>query len=147
MIQILLKGNKVEDVLDSFLSEFTKMLLCGMSENIENNTELFTEALDYITDELEYRYNDNFIGIGSERENLNLQEYASGIAWSVFGRNTFYSNFGNFGATMKDVAENLLKEFPNLEISGEIFINTDYSNTEEIIKTVDGRIESLYVDE
>ena len=103
---------------------------------------MFSNAISCISNDLPMGVSGSKIKIGSEDELIDAQTFAESLAWELFEKNNFQDNFGNLGATLKDVAQNLLDKYPDLEIHGELVLDSEWSSTIEIVSTVDGKIES-----
>ena len=142
MIRIETKDYDIEEVRQSFLCEFAKMILCGMAaprtaENVE-------QAMEVLADELEMTDADSGFIVGNEDPDYDFdaQGCAFSVASEVFGKNSYTDEFGSDEACMTYVAEQLLGQYPDIEIEAQIFLDTEWSNTVEIIRTVDGRVET-----
>lgn len=142
MIRIDTINYDMETVRQSFLCEFTKMILCGMetprsSENVER-------AMELLTDELDFADTDTGFTVGNEDPDydFSVQDCAFSVAAEIFGKNSCTDGFGSDEACMTAVAERLLEQYPGIEIEAQIFLDTEWSNTVEIVRTVDGRVET-----
>ena len=81
-------------------------------------------------------------GFTAGSEDLDYDFDAQGCAFTVASEildtNNYTDEFGGDGATMTFVAQQLLEQYPGIEIEARIFLDTKWSNTLEIVKTEDG---------
>lgn len=142
MIRIETGSYNAEEVRQSFLREFAKMILCGMSvPRSDGNVE---QAMDALEGELEFAVTDTGFTAGNEDPDYDFtaQDCAFTVASEVFGKNSYDDSFGGDEACMTFVAGQLLEQYPGIEIEAQMFLDTNWSNTVEIVKTVDGGIET-----
>ena len=127
-----------EEVRQSFLCEFSRMILRGMS--LAPDDELTERVMSVLEDELEFAETDT--GFTAGNEDLDYDFDAQGCAFTVASEildtNNYTDEFGGDGATMTFVAQQLLEQYPGIEIEARIFLDTKWSNTLEIVKTEDG---------
>ena len=142
MIRIDTKDFDKDEVQQSFLCEFAKMILCGMS--VPRTDENIEQAMEALADELEMADTDTGFTAGNEDPDYDFdaQGCAFTVASEVFGKNSYNDEFGSDEACMTFVAERLLEQYPGVEIEAQLFLDTEWSNTVEIVRTVDGQVET-----
>lgn len=142
MIKIDIKDYSMEEVKQSFLCEFTKMILCGMS--VQRTGENIERAMAVLADELEITDTETGFIVGNEEPDYDFtaQDCAFTVASEVFEKNGYNDEFGSGEACVSYMAQQLLEQFPDIEIEAQVFLDTEWSNTVEIVKTVDGGIET-----
>jgi|GEM_PF-1525997 len=142
MIKIDTKQFDREDVRQSFLYEFSRMILCGMGEPRKDET--IEQAAAIFEEELDFADTDTGFTVGSEDPDYDftVQDCAFSLASEIFGKNSYSDEFGADQACLAYVGERLLEKYPGIEFFSQTFLDTEWSNTVEIVKTVDGEIVS-----
>lgn len=140
MIIITASGADREAVKQSFLREFTKMILCGVA--VPRSEETILQAMAVLADELEIAETETGFMVGDEDidNDFTVQDCAFSVAESVFGKNNYTDEFGSEQACMSYAAKQLIEQYPDIEIEARIFLDTEWSNTVELVRTEDGRI-------
>ncbi len=138
MIRVETNAVDKETVRQSFLLEFTKMILCGMS--VPRSSETIEQAFPVVSGDLEISDTETGFIVGNEDPyyDFSVQDCAFSVASEVFGRNSYTDEFGSDGACLTHVAQRLLEQYPGIVIEARHFLDTEWSNTVEIVKTVDG---------
>ncbi|MBE6759286.1 MAG: hypothetical protein E7554_04250 [Ruminococcaceae bacterium] len=121
-----------------FLLEFTKMILCGMA--MPRSSENIVQALPVVAGDLEIFDTETGFFVGSEDPDcdFSVQDCAFSVASEVFGRNSYTDEFGGGNAGLTYVAQQLLEQYPDIVIEARHFLDSEWSNTVEIVKTADG---------
>jgi len=142
MIRIETKEFDLEEVKQSLLYEFTKMILCGME--LPRKSETIEQAMELFANELEIIDTDAGFMVGNEDPDFDfdVQDCAFSVAWNLFQKNNYSDAFGSDQACLSYLGKQMLEKYPGIEFFAKVFLDTEWSNTLEIVKTVDGRIET-----
>ena len=140
MVIIDTNGADKAAVRQSFMLEFTKMILCGMG--LPRSEENIEQAMDVLAAELEISDTENGFMVGNEDidYDFTVQDCAFSVAESILNQNSYNDEFGSDEACMTYAAKQLLEQFPDIEIEARVLLDTEWSNTVELIRTEDGQI-------
>ena len=119
------------------------MTFAGMGISSEATPELTEKAIQYFDKYLPIDETESGLEIGTEEEEFSVEDGAGALAWELFGKNSYSSEFGSSPkSTLAYVAQKLLDKYPEIEFKGQIYLDTQWSNTLEIVRIVDGQVES-----
>lgn len=143
MITIGTKIYGKDEVKESFLRAFAEMTFAGMAMSSKVTPELTEKALRYFNESLPVNETESGLEIGTEDEELSVEDGAAALAWELFKKNSYSSEFGSSPkSTLAYVAQKLLDKYPEIEFEGQIYLDTQWSNTLETVCVADGQVES-----
>ena len=147
MVTIELNGHGKEEVKQAFLHAFAQVIFRGMG--LTPSDEELTRAIQLFESELDYSEEGENLVFGSDDPDMDftLQDCAFSLAWSLYSKNSYNDSFGaDEESALASAGKKLIEKFPGLIFRSDMYIDTEWSMTKEVVSTVDGEIVSEIVE-